>query len=132
MTSAADTGSTELYAFSFGDSSDLADKLLALVLAGIKTATCYSLEAETEVLSKVGEHQIVLDGSGKKACIIEITVVDFVRFCDVSADFAFLEGEGERSLENWRADHEAYFTRQAVFSQNMKLVCEQFRVIERF
>ncbi|PCI63690.1 MAG: ASCH domain-containing protein [Kordiimonadales bacterium] len=132
MTAAADPKQSDLLSFSFGDSPELADELLALVMNGRKTATCYSPELETDELSKIGERQIVLDGHGEKACVIEITAVDFARFCDVSADFAFLEGEGDRSLENWRADHEAYFRRQGVFSQDMKLVCEQFRVTKRF
>ena len=34
----------ELERFSFGDSSDLADSLLALVLSGEKTATCWDAE----------------------------------------------------------------------------------------
>lgn len=51
--------------FSFGDSPAMADELLALVLAGAKTATCGALRDFPEgspARPVVGRRDIVLDG----------------------------------------------------------------------
>ena len=119
-----------LRSFAFGDGPALADELLELVISGIKTATC-STEDEPN-LSKPGERWIVLDGRGTPRCVIESTEVSFRRFGDVDADFAFEEGEGDRSLAYWRAAHRRYFERLGRFSEDMMLMCERFRLVEIF
>jgi uncharacterized protein YhfF len=119
-----------LRAFAFGDGPELADELLGLVIKGIKTATC-STEDEPNT-STPGERWIVLDGHGEPRCVIETTEVSYRRFDDVDANFAFEEGEGDRSLDHWRKAHRAYFTRQGKFSEDMMLMCERFRLVEVF
>jgi uncharacterized protein YhfF len=117
--------------WSFGDSPALADDLLALVLAGRKTATCGAVQQyEAEGMPKPGERSVVLDGAGVPACVIETTSVDIRRFDEVDAEFARDEGEGDLSYEFWRAAHEAYFRRTGDFSPDMQLVCERFRLVE--
>jgi uncharacterized protein YhfF len=120
----------ELRSFAFGDSPDLADDLLDLVLKGVKTATC-STEDEPNI-SKPGERWIVRDGRGKTRCVIESTEVTFRRYDEVDATFAHDEGEGDRSLTFWRDAHRRYFTRQGKFSEDMMLMCERFRLVEVF
>jgi uncharacterized protein YhfF len=119
-----------LRSFAFGDSPDLADALLELVLKGVKTATC-STEDEPN-LSKPGECWIVLDGRGDPRCVIESTEITFRRYNGVDAAFAFEEGEGDRSLAYWRSAHRRYFTRLGKFSEDMMLRCERFRLVEIF
>jgi len=119
-----------LRAFAFGDGPELADELLGLVIRGIKTATC-STEDEPNT-STPGERWIVLDGHGEPRCVIETTEVSYRRFDEVEANFAFEEGEGDRSLDHWRKAHRAYFTRQGKFSEDMMLMCERFRLVEVF
>jgi uncharacterized protein YhfF len=119
-----------LRSFAFGDSPDLADELLELVLKGIKTATC-STEDEPNI-SKPGERWIVLDGRGNPRCVIESTEVAFRRYRDVDAAFASEEGEGDRSLAYWRSAHRRYFQRLGRFSEDMMLMCERFRLVEIF
>lgn len=116
--------------WSFGDSPELADALLALVLDGRKTATCCA--AAQMGPTDIGERSIILDGAGKPAVLIETIGCDAVRFCDVEAEFAAAEGEGDLSLGYWRDAHQRYFTRQAVFAPDMMLWCERFRVVARF
>jgi uncharacterized protein YhfF len=119
-----------LRAFAFGDGPELADELLGLVIRGIKTATC-STEDEPNT-STPGERWIVLDGRGAPRCVIESTEVSYRRFDEVDANFAFEEGEGDRSLDYWRKAHRAYFARQGKFSEDMMLMCERFRLVEVF
>jgi len=120
----------DLPRWSFGDSPELADELLALVLLGRKTATCWA--AAQMGPAAAGEQSIVLNGVGQPAALVETISCEEVRFCDMGADFAAAEGEGDLSLEHWREAHRRYFTRQGVFADDMVLWCETFRVVERF
>ncbi|KJV11014.1 ASCH domain-containing protein [Elstera litoralis] len=115
--------------FQFGDSPELADELLELVLRGVKTATCGALRdyGEAEPMPQVGRRDVVLDGAGRPACVIETTEVTIQRFCDVDNAFAIAEGEGP--YEAWRSGHRAYFARNGGFDPEMPLVCERFRLI---
>jgi uncharacterized protein YhfF len=121
--------------FSFGDSPALADELLALVLAGTKTATCGALREFApvggEAMPVVGRRDVVLDGQGRRAAVIETVEVNLRRFDEVDAQFAFDEGEGDRSHDYWREAHRTYFERNGGFSPDMMVVCERFRLIER-
>lgn len=125
-------------AWAFGDNPELADELLALVLDGTKTATAdlvWSYEAAGEPVPVVGALSIVLDGAGAPRALLRTTRVDVVPFRDVTAEHARLEGEGDRTLAGWRADHERYFRRTVpdgfVFSEDAPVVCERFRVLYR-
>ena len=113
------------------DSPELADELLALVVAGKKTATCGALRdygAYGEPMPEIGRRDIVLDGAGRPAAIIETIELTRHRFDDVPEDFALAEGEG--NYAEWRAGHIAYFTRNGGWSPDLMLVCERFRLIE--
>ncbi len=119
--------------FAFGDSPALADELLALVLAGKKTATCASLRdyvGNSTDKPVVGRRDVVLDGAGRPAAVIETVEITYRRFDEVDATFARDEGEGEATLEQWRHDHETYFRRNGGFSPDMDLLCERFRLVE--
>ena len=126
-----ETGSDILPRFSFGDSPELANNLLALVLNGFKTATCSALdEFEGSEIPRVGEQSVIEDGERRAACRIETISVETIPFDKVSASFAYLEGEGDRSLAHWRTVHEAYFRMQGKFAPEMPLVCEIFKILE--
>ncbi|GLS29741.1 Uncharacterized protein YhfF [Mesorhizobium albiziae] len=120
--------------FAFGDSPELADELLALVLSGRKTATCGALRdyGVAEPMPVVGRRDVVLDGQGRRAAVIETVEAIQRRFDEVDAAFARDEGEGDLSHEYWRKAHEAYFARNGGFSPDMILVCERFRLVEVF
>ena len=77
--------------FSFGDSPEMADELLALVLAGIKTATCGALRNFPDGSPDkpvVGRRDVVLDGKGRRAAVIETIEVVIRRFDEVDEAFA--------------------------------------------
>lgn len=121
-------------AWSFGATAEEAEALLALVLEGTKTATASAhadYEVEGEPLPEAGTLGIVLDGEGHPRALVETTDVRVVPFDEVSAEHAHLEGEGDRSLEHWRAEHERFFAEHATagFDPSMLLVLERFRVV---
>jgi len=123
--------------WAFGDSPDMADRLLALVITGVKRATCGSLDAyrsRGEAVPVPGEYSVVCDGAGEARCVIQTISVRIIAFEDVDEAFAAEEGEGDRSLASWRRGHMAYFERDLArlglaASPHMPLVCERFRVL---
>lgn len=123
-------------AWSFGATAEHADELLGLVLDGVKTATASArrdYQVEDEPLPQPGDLSIVLDGSGVPRALIRTTAVDVVPFDQVDAEHAYLEGEQDRTLESWRAIHEAFFREHAShdegFTEEMPVVLERFEVI---
>lgn len=123
-----------------GDTPDLADELGALIVSGVKTATCsarWEWEAEDRPLPQPGLLSIILDSDNQPLCIIETTEVTLRAFKDVDADFAAAEGEDDRSLESWREEHWRYFSRVLPCightpTEDMPLVCERFRLVYPF
>ena len=95
---------TKYEAWSFGNTKEMADELADLVNRGIKTATtgAYELYEEDEDIPKVGEYNIILDGSGEPKCITITRVVEILAYNLISSNHAWLEGEGDRSYEYWK------------------------------
>lgn len=130
----------ELYdsEWSFGDNPRLANELLELVLKGIKTGTAsdYDLNEIRGLTQPFAHgHSILLDASGEPRAIIETIKVEVIPFDKVTAEFAYSEGEDDRSLESWRYNHELYFTRERKaygkpFELQMKVVCENFQIVD--
>ena len=117
-----------LESFAFGDSPEMADQLLGFVLAGAKTATCWSIRDGQQ--TEVGKRMIAKDGAGRPRAVLETVSLVQSRFDAVPWSFAEAEGEGDRDLEDWRNGHRAYFTRNGGFAPDMLLWCERFRVVE--
>lgn len=122
-------------AWSFGTTPEQADRLLALVLDGTKTATASDRAAYDdtgEPLPEPGTLGIVLDGAGHPQALVETIEVRVVAFDDVPEDHAHAEGEGDRTLAHWREAHRAFFTADGQgFSPDMPVVLERFRVLHR-
>lgn len=121
----------------FGDTKELGDELLALVLSGDKRATCELkiwFDNHEEALPKPGDHWIITDGSGVPACIIRTTRVDILPVHQVDEEFAYTEGEGDKSLKWWKEAHDAYYERQAaqdgfIYDDSMLCVAERFELV---
>lgn len=117
--------------------SDEADELAWLTMKGIKTATAsaYPLyELEQEPLPEAGEYSVITFTDDTAACVIKTTGVYVVPFKDVSAEQAWREGEGDRTLAYWRMVHEAFFSQELKslgleFTEDMPVVCEEFQVV---
>lgn len=124
-------------AWSFGDD---ADELAKLVCNGIKTATC-SLEAlyeldEEDQKPKVGDISVILNSHDEAICIIKDTRVYSMPFYNITAEHAYKEGEGDKSLAYWRQVHKDFFLHEAAeygisFNENSNVLCEEFEVLYR-
>jgi uncharacterized protein YhfF len=109
----------------------------ALIQSGKKTATCsmkYWYESGAAPIPSIGQLQVVTDWDGVPTSIIETTEVQEEKFCDVPAEFALAEGEGDGSFEWWRQAHWNYISSECEEiviepSDEMVLVLERFRVV---
>jgi len=123
--------------WAFGNSKEVADKLLGLVLEEKKTATSsnYNLyELGKEKVPFVGLYNIILDGNGTAAAILVTTSIEIIPFEEVSKEHAYLEGEGDRSLKYWRDVHEEFFKEELKgtnqeFNYQIPIVCERFKLV---
>lgn len=121
-------------AFQFGVS---ADELASLVLSGKKTATTSSLDLydKDESLPQNGVYAAILDSKDQAVCIIQNDSVEIKNYLDVSEKHAYLEGEGDRSLQYWRNVHNDFFVNEyqlegLIFrEQDAKMVLENFHVV---
>ena len=120
----------EAWAFGGDDTPALATELALLVRDGPKRATTGLLsefEARGEPVPRVGAYSLVLDGVGEPVCIIRTTRVDTTPFGEVDEEFAWAEGEGDRSLAYWREAHISFFAGEGTPVADDDLV-----VLERF
>ena len=103
-------------AWSFGNEPAMADELGRLVRDGPKRATTSLLSwyegpdaDDEEPMPSVGALSVVLDGRGDPICVIRSVKVEVRPFGEVDEAFAWVEGEGDRSLAQWRAAHLRFF-----------------------
>lgn len=121
----------------FANDEAAANQLGELARAGIKTATSrllWEFEANEEELPQPGDLSIITDWQSRPLCIVETTAVEVRPFDRVTAEHAFGEGEGDRSLEGWRAAHWLDFSEGCSrlgrpAAADMPVVCERFRVV---
>lgn len=134
---AAEQAGRSYTVWSFGYSSEMADRLGELVRRGVKTATStllWEFESTGETLPKPGDLSLILDGRGEPLCIVETVEVETTPFDQMSERHAWEEGEGSRTLEYWRAAHLEFFTETCARinrqpDEHMPVVCERFRLV---
>jgi molybdenum cofactor guanylyltransferase len=121
-------------AWGFGSDPEMATELGLLVRDGPKRATA-GLRSEygpDEPLPEPGELSVILDGDGMPLCVIRTTAVEIRPFGAVDEEFAWTEGEGDRSLEYWRRAHEEFFASQGVeVTDADEVVLERFELLWR-
>lgn len=121
----------------FGDSPELADELLAFVLDGPKRATAglvAEFVADAQPLPRIGSHWVVCDGSGAPRVVLRTRELRIGPLSSVDAQFAWDEGEYDRTLETWLDGHRRYFRRACSrlgleFSDDVEVVFERFDVV---
>jgi uncharacterized protein YhfF len=121
----------------FGDSPAMADELGALVVSGPKRATAglaRDFGPGKETKPAIGEHVVVIDGRGAPLCIWRTTDVQAKPLIEVDDAFAWDEGEGDRTRDEWLRAHRAFFRRQAAregfeFHDRIETVFERFAIV---
>ncbi|MEO6696279.1 MAG: ASCH domain-containing protein [Ignavibacteria bacterium] len=121
----------------FCDNEKCANELAELVKNEIKKATASLLfwyDKGEEVMPEVSDINIITDWSGMAQCIIRTVKVTILSFKEVTAEMAYKEGEGDRSLEYWKNAHVNFFIRDLKnenlkFTEDLKIVFEEFEMI---
>jgi uncharacterized protein YhfF len=124
----------EAETFRFGDSKALCDRILALVRAGTKTATCEAARhygPGGDAWPEVGRRDVALEWDGRPAVMIETVSVETRRWSEMDADLVAAQGEFH-DLAQWQQEYRAYFERNGGWSEDMKIMCERFRVVEDY
>ena len=83
---------------------------------------------------RVGDYVVVVDGAGTPRCIWRSTDIEIKPLISVDDQFAWDEGEGDRSRDWWLDAHRWFFQRQAEregFSMHddIETVFERFEIV---
>ncbi len=108
-----------------------------LVLKGEKRATAgllWGYEEEDEPLPEIGQLTVITNWAKIPQCITETTSVEIRPFDEVDAEFAFEEGEGDKSLEFWRKVHWKFFSHECKElgkdpHEKMPVILERFKIV---
>ena len=128
---------TPYQAWHFGDSAALAHELAELVIHGPKRATAglaWSNEQHPQAAPIPGGYSVVTDFDGAPRAVIRTTWLDTRPFAEVDRLFAWDEGEGDRTLADWKDGHWKYFSRECAAlgrapSEDMPVVLERFELL---
>jgi uncharacterized protein YhfF len=94
------------------------------------TASLLSSYADDEPMPVRAELGVVLDGDGEPLCVVRTTAVEVRAFGEVDEEFAWTEGEGDRSLAYWREAHIRFFTSfGGTIDEATPIVLERFDLI---
>jgi uncharacterized protein YhfF len=119
-------------AWGFGSSPEMAAELGLLVRDGPKRATASRVSdyGPDEPMHAPGDISIILDGDGEPLCVIRTTAVEVRAFGDVDEEFAWTEGEGDRSLAYWREAHVRFFEAYgAPVDESTPVVLQRFELL---
>lgn len=121
----------------FGDSVELANELVGLIGSGLKRATAGAIldyERANDPLPVVGSVSIATDGTGQARAVLRTTEVRVGPLSSVDEQFAWDEGEGDRTRATWLDEHERFFRRYLPtlglhFDPEMAVVFERFELM---
>jgi uncharacterized protein YhfF len=127
--------------FELAGPGPLRDRLVAAVLAGEKVATSSLLaqyEEAGESLPMPGQQWLMVNSSGEKVAVVETVEVSTIRLGDADERLARDEGEGFRSVAEWREAHEGFWRadvlpqlrRPPVLDDDTAIVVERFRLLD--
>ena len=123
----------------FCDEKGQTDHLYNLVIQGIKRATTASVkicEYYNEEFSKPGEYWILTNFDETECCVVQTVKSTIKKFCEITEEDAYIEGEGDKSLKHWREVHKEFFEEEFnslgwTFSEDIEVVFEEFSVVYR-
>ena len=131
---------TPYQAWFFGDTPELAHELVELVLRGPKRATAGLSEFNDQmpqVAPVAGGYSVLTEFDGTPRAVIRTTQLERRPLHDVDAAFAWDEGEGDRTLEDWQRGHRAFFTKELQrmgrsFDEALLVDLERFELLYPF
>ena len=125
----------------FGQQNNPAEvtALADAILAWTKTATTTPLDsytAEQIAIPQVGDYNVLLNGDMKPVAILKTVVSELIPFYRISAEHAYHEGDGDRTIGDWRKRKTAEFTPTLEehgknLSSDTPMVSEVFEVVYR-
>jgi uncharacterized protein YhfF len=137
------TDADELPIAQFGFPGPLREQLVAAIRDGSKTSTTSTVieySVEDEPFPEVGQRQAVIDSAGRRVAVIETVSWSITALSDISLEHALAEGEGFRSVAEWRVAHTEYWQSDDMrgylhdpnftVSDDTQLVTETFRLVE--
>src|SRR5262249_7326473 len=100
-------------------------------------ADAWTYEAFPAAAAVPDGYSVVTEHDGTPRAVIRTTWLDTRPLDQVDAQFAWDEGEGDRTLPDWLAGHTRYFTRECArdgraFSPSMRVVLERFELLYPF
>jgi uncharacterized protein YhfF/GNAT superfamily N-acetyltransferase len=124
----------------FGDTPALAHELVELVLRGPKRATAglaWFNDEHPDVSPVPHGYSVITEFDGSPRAVVRTAQLDRLPFHAVDASFACDEGEGDRTLADWRDGHQRYFTRwmESIgrrFNEDMEVDLERFELLYPF
>lgn len=123
--------------YHFCDNEKDANECAELVVKGIKQATSSSVwwyDQNNQSFPKSGDLAIVTNWAGEPKAITKVKKVEIVSYRDITPEYAFIEGEGDRSLDYWKKVHWDYYSNEMKDfdddpTEDMEIVCEYFETI---
>lgn len=131
---AASLGHDNYDVVAFGDGAEMATELAELTVAGIKRATAGLVRLfgpGAEAAPVLGGFVVLLDGAGRPRAIWRTTELRTGPLNSVDKQFAWDEGEGDRTRDWWLSAHRSFFGRRAAV-QGFPMHDEIETVFERF
>ena len=137
---AAVPAATPYQAWYFGDTPELAHELVELVLRGPKRATAGLVEyheRHPEESPVADGYSVVTEFDGAPRAVLRTVWLDQRPLSAVDAQFAWDEGEGDRTLADWLDGHRRYFERVCpslgiAFSDATPVQLERFELLYPF
>jgi uncharacterized protein YhfF/GNAT superfamily N-acetyltransferase len=131
---------TPYQAWYFGDSPRLAHELIELVVNGPKRATASSAwvnEQAPDIAPVPDGYSVVTEHDATPRAVLRTVWLDRRPLSEVDAQFAWDEGEGDRTLPDWLDGHTRYFKREGErigrpFSPTMPVTLERFELLYPF
>ncbi len=122
----------KLEVWKLGTNKTESNYLFNLVKQGIKTATSYLYD---ETFVETSKYSILTNWDETEEIRLETISFYTVPFNDVTKEHAWKEGEGSRTLEEWKLVHKEFFAKRLAlqgkeFNEDIKIVCEEFRIVK--
>lgn len=122
-----------------GDTPEMTDTLIALILSGEKTITATSpwLYGNDPAQKPIANgYSLLLDANGVGRAVLRTTEVKTVPFDKVTDKDSQFEGKSVRTLAAWRSVHTNYFNKQLAplgksWAPDMPVTLERFEVVCR-